>query len=137
MRTSRAASRRLTRVIDLRADSIEIPLGETLTLQIDAKEEQVETRLLMRHEGVLYTRPWRDWELRSEDVVFPEAPGRYRLYVEWRTQDGRGGRRQLDFVVSPIPPSQDPVKTRMRDRSHLWAPTEWEGRLLQASEHAS
>ena len=52
---------RSTQMIELRADSLEIPLGETLVLQIDAGEEGVETRLLVRHEGVLYTRPWRDW----------------------------------------------------------------------------
>jgi len=123
-------------VIHLAIQRSKISLGETLHLKIEAAEPGVETRLWVRHEGVLYTRPWRDWQPCSEDVLFPEAPGRYRLVVEWRSDDGRGGRSEVDFAVSPTASGQHPVETRMRDRSRLWAPTQWEGEVLGTSERA-
>lgn len=41
-------------MIELRADSLEIPIGQTFNPHIDAAEPDVETRLFLRHEGVRY-----------------------------------------------------------------------------------
>ena len=123
-------------MINLRADSLEIPLGQALRLAIDMVEPGVATRLFLRHDGVRYTRPWRDWDVRSTDNLLLEAPGRYRIYVDWRTKNGDSGRHELDFEVQASPSPEISTNSPLRDQGLVRAPSEWEAGLLQGSEHA-
>lgn len=121
----------------LSPSSDQVPLGQFVEIQI-AKAAPVETRLFLKHSGVFYLEPLRDWSAEGELTIFPEAPGSYVLVVHWRAPDGATGWAEAGFeVVTRHTYSPGPFLLKLDDRIRLWVPSEWEAKVLEDSERAT
>lgn len=113
-----------------------LPLGEVVELRWRAAEAGAELRVFARHRGLRYLRPIADWTQAPAIPFFPEAPGRYAILVEWRAPGGSGGRRELVLDVGGDESgAPGPARAKLGGGVALWNPSEWEARVLAASEH--
>ncbi len=114
-------------------------LGSVLHFRLAAPEPAtadpaLEHRCFLEHEGVRYGKPLRDWSQEPELAVFPEAPGDYRLLVQWRRQ-GQGGWSELAFRMGErMQEACGPARIQQTEGDGLWAPTRWEAGLFQQWE---
>jgi FkbM family methyltransferase len=119
------------------AVGLELPLGEALALELARRGPEVETRIFLRHDAILYPRPLRDWSPEESFSFLPEAPGSYRLLVDWREHDRARGRMELEFEVGERRAGDAvPTLEALPGGARLWAPSAWEGAVAMASERA-
>ncbi len=114
-----------------------VRLGSVLEFRLVKDDPAIETRCFLRHHPVFYPRPLIDWTTESTVTIFPEAPGKYTLIVEWRSPAGDRGRERLDFTVvtgtrRPMLPAEIEVVPGIR----LWAPSAWEKIIFADTEMA-
>jgi FkbM family methyltransferase len=88
--------------------------------------------------NVLYAEPLKDWSPIADVAFFPEAPGDYRLVVEWRSPRGGQGRVERGVAVDAgAALSVEPRAVEVGGLGGMWAPSEWEAGLLEQSERAA
>ncbi len=115
-----------------------VQLGRILEFRLVKDDPAIEARAFLRHHPVFYTRPLIDWTTEPVMAVFPEAPGRYTLVVEWRAPAGAHGRDQLEFtVVTGHELSAAPVEVEIEPGLKIWVPSAWEGIVFSDTEKAT
>jgi len=72
----------------------------------------------------------------EELFLFPEAPGRYLLCVEWKTQDGESGWVETSFTVGAGEQVEQvgPEKLELDDDTEMWVFNAWEGTRFSSHE---
>jgi hypothetical protein len=101
------------------------------------EESGLETRIWLEHMNVLYAEPLKDWSPIGDVSFFPEAPGDYRLVVEWRSARGGQGRVERGVVVDAgAALAVGPRAVKVGGLGEMWAPSDWEAELLKGSERA-
>lgn len=125
-------------MIRLKCDpaSRELKLGEVLRVDIDG-EEAVETLGRLSRPPIVYLRPIAgDWMRRRTLLLYPEAPGLYRLDIAWRDTGGCSGVEHLEFRV--LAPSNQTIsgsgRRQIGETLELEGPNAWELDLLARSE---
>jgi len=112
-----------------------IRLGEFIQFRVSKPGPEVETRYLLVHERIIYTKPVLDWTADPLFLFFPEAPGDYRMVVEWRAPDGSRGQVAVPFAVTAgTVVSWAPQKVRVDRSTSLWAPSGWESMQVESWE---
>jgi FkbM family methyltransferase len=110
-------------------------LGRIVELHWSDDDEVTELRLLARHGPLLYLKPIVDWTRDRVISFFPESPGRYVLVAQWR---GHGTSLQCELpleVESSCSLRPGPTRADLDATTSLWTPSEWDARVLAASEH--
>lgn len=114
-----------------------LQLGRIVELHWSDDDEATELRLFARHQSLLYLRPIVDWTRNRVIPFFPESPGRYVLLAQWRGGGTANLQSELPLeVLSSCPLRPGPTHAHIDATTPLWAPSEWEARVLAASEHA-
>ena len=112
-----------------------VRLGEFIQFRVAKPAPEVETRYFLIHECILYTKPVLEWTTDPLFLFFPEAPGAYRMVVEWRTPEGSHGRVEVPFAVTAgAEASWVPQKVRLDRSTSLWAPSGWESMQVESWE---
>ena len=114
-----------------------LPLGRIVELHWSDDDEATELRLFARHQSLLYLKPIADWTRDRVISFFPESPGRYVLVAQWRRGGATNLRSELQLeVLGSCPLRAGPTRAHIDATTPLWAPSEWEARVLASSEHA-
>jgi FkbM family methyltransferase len=113
-----------------------LELGGVLRVHLETAEA-VETLCHLTHPPIVYLRPiGGGWQRRRALVLYPEAPGAYRLSVAWRDAAGSSGVESVEFrvLVPASGASTAPGTARIGEDLELTGPHEWEVRLMAESE---
>jgi len=117
-------------------DLSDISIGSHVEFIIEPQAPTIEVRCFLAHEGVLYPRPITDWSSLRSLPLFPEAPGAYRLFINWRTSEQTQGWQDVCFQVNaPNPTTPSPVQLPLDADTVVWSPSVWESTLLGGWEH--
>lgn len=114
-----------------------VPLGAFCDFVVEGGEPATETRLFVQHSQILYLKPLSDWTAQPQQRHFLEAPGPYRLHVQWRGPSGEGWTT-LDFRIGePVAGEQGVQMIRIDDQTRMWAPTVGESHFLSHHEETT
>jgi len=112
-------------------------LGEQCVIPL-AADPGTETRVFLKHDGILYLKPLGDWQARDEIRFLPEAPGQYVVVIEWRAADGRGGWVEATFDLNANADLDPSPRLVSVDRDiRIWVPSAWEAHMAVAHEKAA
>ncbi|MEX2607374.1 MAG: FkbM family methyltransferase [Kiritimatiellia bacterium] len=115
-----------------------VPLGKVTEFKITNPRDG-EFRFLLAHEGLRYLRPLKDWSPESNVTVFPQAPGRYRIEIHHRSENGH----EWSSVTFEVQSSQDSKSThekqepslhRLGKNWNIWSPGTWEAQHMAMAE---
>lgn len=113
--------------------------GEVVAFTITAADG-VSLRTFLEQQGILYLTPLRDWHRVPQNPfrLDTEAPGRYRLAVQWRADDDGGGGwcHQAFTVVHGRRRGDRPIRVRLPGDIQLWVPSRWDAQHLKCAEGA-
>jgi FkbM family methyltransferase len=115
-----------------------LALGERCEIPLAFNDPNTETRVFLKHNGLVYLEPLGDWKRRDEVAFLPEAPGSYEVRIQWRSPAGATGWIRTSFEVGrgcdldPFP------RLVTIDRNiRLWAPSAWESQMAVSHEKAA
>lgn len=119
-------------------------LGEVCRFSLEGQTPGLEIRAFLKHEQLFFQKPLLDWASAAPLEVFPEAPGRYALLVEWRAPDGSRGSVEQPFRVVNVVKAVEttavdnaPRIVKLDRTTRVWVPSEWEARMLDGYEDAT
>ncbi len=113
----------------------DLELGDRLRLALRREGAEVETRAFLMHQRIFYLMPLTEWNRDGEIEIFPEAPGVYKLALEWRDDQGESGWEEFEFRVHFGGGGEDvtPFQIRLNESLKIWAPSELEAKLHRSS----
>lgn len=123
-----------------------LPLGETATFRLYRRHGDLELRWFLCFGKVFQTKPMCDWSMPAEIGILPEAPGRYRVAVQWRRTAAEGvcvpdpttdrGWETFDFEVLPSGYDLVPSRASRGRKRRYWAPNQFEAKGISRYESA-
>jgi FkbM family methyltransferase len=100
-----------------------------------APEDDSESRVFVKHDGIFYLQPLAGWEHRRELRFMPEAPGSYTLAIEARQPDRSTRWTYVGVDVRAASGAKaGPRLVVVDSATRLWVPSEWESQLLAVHE---
>lgn len=121
------------RIIPVTHVQKKVRLGEVCSFQIERNKTEIEFRHYLKHQSLFYFKPLCDWSKSDKIDIFPEAPGKYTLLVEWRLPDDSRGWVNESFEVEG-PVNSSPQLVAFKHKTSLWVPSEWEAILSRGYE---
>lgn len=113
----------------------EVKIGEIVEFEIVRSSDQIETRTFVVHQHIRYLKSLTDWNRDNLVRFFPESPGNYALWFQWRSPDNANGWAQQEFRVSAGRKLSISMQlAQVDDQTSIWAPTEWEALHLKGYE---